>query len=122
MGIRIGVWLALAALACTKQPDERFTSPAAGTGSGSAPVGGSEVVDTANYDRTCKTAEECAIVKDDPCNPCSCASTPVAAKESPRFAQAATAITCGRRAKIVCGECRALVASCADGQCVAKPE
>lgn len=99
-------------------PDGSSTTPA---GSG-RPGGGSEVVDTTGYDRTCKTKADCKIVKDDPCNRCSCADKAIAAAEVSRFEATTAAIQCGPRQKIACGECRGSFADCLDGKCIAKPE
>lgn len=100
--------------AATAAPDA--SSPA------QLPPGGSEVVDTRGYVKTCKTKADCKIVKDDPCNHCSCADKAIAATEIARFEAAATAIKCGPREPIHCGECRGFFADCLDGQCIAKPE
>jgi hypothetical protein len=89
---------------------------------GSAAGGGSEVVDTSGYDKTCATAADCAIVKDDPCNRCSCGDKPIASRELDRFMLAAGSIRCGKRAEVICSECLRFVADCHDGKCIAKPE
>jgi hypothetical protein len=96
--------------------------PASAIASGSPVAPGSEVVDTSGYDRSCKTSADCRIVKDDPCNHCSCADKSIAATEVTRFQAATAVITCGPRQKVVCGECRGSVADCLDGKCIAKPE
>jgi hypothetical protein len=98
---------------------ERITTD---VGAGSATGGGSEVVDTSAYDKSCATAADCKIVKDDPCNPCSCGDKPIASRELDRFLLAAGSIKCGKRAQVVCSECVRFAADCYGGKCVAKPE
>jgi hypothetical protein len=84
--------------------------------------GGGEVIDTSGYDRTCTTKADCQVVKDDPCNPCSCGDKPIAVTQTSRFEADARAIECRRREPVVCGACRKNVPDCRDGKCVAVPE
>lgn len=84
--------------------------------------GGGEVIDTTGYDRACATRADCRVVKDDPCNPCSCGDKPIAATEAARFEATAQAITCRPREQVGCGACRKNVPDCHDGRCVAVPE
>lgn len=102
--------------ACKGQSEAPTPTPA------SAPS--SFVVDAAGFDRTCKTKDDCQIVKVAPCDKCACPATPIARAEAARFAAAAQTIDCTKAPKDTrrCGECRGFVADCEAGRCIAKPE
>jgi hypothetical protein len=82
----------------------------------------SERVDASGFDRTCKTADDCHVVDDLPCNPCNCSSVSIALSEVGRFTAAAKAVTCGPPPNIDCGECRSFLPTCDDGTCGSRLE
>jgi hypothetical protein len=78
-------------------------------------------VDVTKYDRACKTADDCKVVKVHPCDKCGCPDRAIAAGELARFTAARDAIVCAPDER-QCGECRGYVAACESGRCVAHPE
>ena len=80
-----------------------------------------ELVDDAGYDRSCKTADDCRIVDELPCNHCNCGSLSIAVKELERWNAASAAIQCGAQPKMMCTDCVGFVATCDNGTCGKKP-
>ncbi len=98
------------------------TVPLATPSATAAPSPDKNQVDVTGFSRACKTAADCRIVSAFPCDHCICGSTPIAASERDRFAEAARKIRCDKPSHKVCSECRSFVPTCDDGACGAKPE
>lgn len=77
-------------------------------------------IDLSGYDRTCSKDEDCAMVHNQPCAKCGCASDPINVKDLDRARQAIAAVQCPAYdpwPNIVCGSCQSPEAYCEAGQC-----
>jgi len=77
-------------------------------------------IDISAFSRACGSDGDCTLVEADRCNPCRCASVPIAAKERGRYIEAFGAIDCGGATITPCGHCDEQVPVCAEGTCQAR--
>jgi hypothetical protein len=78
-------------------------------------------IDTRDYDRSCRTDDDCTLVQTQPCAKCGCPDVPLATRERERFAAALGAVKCPPYdpwPDIDCGSCMSPEVSCEAGQCV----
>jgi hypothetical protein len=82
------------------------------------------LIDLAAFSTSCSSAADCTIVKDDPCNWCTCPNDAIATSELTKFEAAAAVIkNCPEEGRM-CPKCRIdWVAVCELGRCIAiKPK
>lgn len=84
-------------------------------------VTGPQAVDMRGYDTSCRTNDDCTLVRPSPCGPCGCTDTAIAAREEARFREAATHVSCAppdpSLPSISCGGCPGYVAVCLRQHC-----
>jgi hypothetical protein len=93
-----------------------------GAGSSDAPAGPPPAIDPSKFDRACAAATDCVVVKPAMCDPCGCANAAIASKAMMAFDEQANKLACPPPdLKLHCEPCKAYVAACEAGSCVAKP-
>lgn len=80
----------------------------------------SEYVDMSGFSRACVRDADCTLVERGRCNPCRCATTPLALKERGRYMEALAGIHCEGATITPCVHCDEVVPVCKNGTCIAK--
>lgn len=78
-------------------------------------------LDATKFDKSCKVATDCVVVKTATCDPCACPSEAIASAAMGTFDEANSALQCPPPDldKMKCAPCPAKVAACEAGACVA---